>query len=124
MAVWHDGDALLNQRVARFRPKLDVPVLWLFHALREPIGYFNATITGTTVAHLGDRHLRTIEILVPHDDLLEATRAHLDPIGRLIRILRKKNNVLRATRDLLLPKLISGEIDISELDIDTSWLAA
>ena len=32
--------------------------------------------------------------------------------------LQKKNANLRQTRDLLLPKLISGEIDVSELDIN------
>ena len=31
---------------------------------------------------------------------------------------------LRSTRDLLLPKLVSGEIDVSELDIETEWLAS
>jgi len=30
-----------------------------------------------------------------------------------------KNRVLRQTRDLLLPKLISGEVDVSKLDIQT-----
>ena len=33
-------------------------------------------------------------------------------------MLSEKNANLRQTRDLLLPKLISGEIDVSELDID------
>ena len=32
-------------------------------------------------------------------------------------LLRIKNQNLRKTRDLLLPKLISGEIDVSDLDI-------
>jgi type I restriction enzyme S subunit len=36
----------------------------------------------------------------------------------------RQNGNLRATRDLLLPKLVSGAIDVSDLDIDTSWLAA
>ena len=34
-----------------------------------------------------------------------------------VRNLQQKNTVLRRTRDLLLPKLISGEVDVSELDI-------
>ena len=38
----------------------------------------------------------------------------------MINALLKKNNNLRQARDLLLPKLISGEIDVSELDIDVS----
>ncbi|MDA0661011.1 MAG: hypothetical protein O3C60_19585 [Planctomycetota bacterium] len=32
---------------------------------------------------------------------------------------QKKNNCLRTTRDLLLPKLISGQLDVEELDIET-----
>lgn len=124
MCVWHDGEAMLNQRVARFRPIIEAPALWLFHALKEPIKHFNATITGTTVAHLGDRHLRTVELLVPPPSLLAPLKHQLDPIEELIRNLHRQNANLRTTRDLLLPKLISGEIDVSDLDIDTSWLAA
>ena len=40
------------------------------------------------------------------------------PIFEQIERLRQKNQNLRQIRDLLLPKLISGEIDVSELDID------
>jgi type I restriction enzyme S subunit len=32
--------------------------------------------------------------------------------------LRKKIELLRSTRDLLLPKLISGQLDVEDLDID------
>jgi type I restriction enzyme, S subunit len=46
------------------------------------------------------------------------------PIRHLLTKLLRMNANLRLTRDLLLPKLISGEIDVSTLDIDTSWLAA
>lgn len=42
------------------------------------------------------------------------------PIFEKIEILRRRNHNLRQTRDLLLPKLISGEIDVSQLDIDTN----
>jgi type I restriction enzyme S subunit len=34
-------------------------------------------------------------------------------------VLEQKNANLRQTRDLLLPKLISGELDVSELEIKT-----
>lgn len=124
MCIWHDGAALLNQRVARFRPKDDAPVFWLFHALKGPISHFNSTITGTTVAHLGDRHLRTVELSVPPEPLMAQAREQLNPSERAIRNLLRQNANLRNTRDLMLPKLLSGEIDVSELDIDTSWLAA
>jgi type I restriction enzyme S subunit len=40
-----------------------------------------------------------------------------DPLEQQAKLLHKKNDILRQTRDLLLPKLISGELDVSELDI-------
>jgi type I restriction enzyme S subunit len=40
------------------------------------------------------------------------------PLFHLIRNLTLKSSVLRCSRDLLLPRLISGELDVSELDID------
>jgi type I restriction enzyme S subunit len=38
--------------------------------------------------------------------------------------LTMRNSVLRQTRDLLLPKLISGDVDVSELDIQIPQRAA
>jgi type I restriction enzyme S subunit len=42
----------------------------------------------------------------------------------LTRILEAKNAALRQTREILLPKLITGEIDVSDLDIATGEVAA
>jgi type I restriction enzyme S subunit len=42
----------------------------------------------------------------------------LTPIAREIENLFMKNSVLRSCRDLLLPRLVSGEVDVSELAID------
>ncbi len=39
-----------------------------------------------------------------------------------IEVLTLKNTNLRETRNLLLPKLISGEVDVSDLNIDTEGL--
>ena len=46
------------------------------------------------------------------------------PLAQEALNLQKRNTTLRQTRDLLLPKLISGELDVSELDIDIRKTAA
>jgi len=120
MCKWAWGNAYLNQRVARFRPIENFPRYLLFFLLKTPVEYFNATITGTTVAHLGDRHLKTINILVPQKSIQLLAMQILEPIFDLEISLRKKNTLLRKTRDLLLPKLISGELDVSEMEIAIS----
>lgn len=124
MCVWSGGPAMLNQRVTRVRPVGAVPELFLFHAMRNPIRHFNSTITGTTVAHLGKRHLETIQLVLPGDEVLEVIAGLFQPILQLDLNLRRQNANLRTTRDLLLPRLLSGALEVSELDIDTEWLAS
>jgi type I restriction enzyme S subunit len=48
---------------------------------------------------------------------------HVNPCIEGRRVLVRKNEVLRATRDLLLPKLISGELDVEDSDIDLGMTA-
>ncbi|RKU23058.1 restriction endonuclease subunit S [Candidatus Poribacteria bacterium] len=56
----------------------------------------------------------------PNQDILNQFESTIAPLFQKVQNLSKKNINLRQTRDLLLPKLISGEIDVSELDIDNS----
>lgn len=54
----------------------------------------------------------------PNQDILNQFESTVISLFRKVQNLAEKNTNLRQTRDLLLPKLISGEIDVSELDID------
>ena len=56
----------------------------------------------------------------PNQDILDQFESTISPLFRKIQNLSERNTNLQKTRDLLLPKLISGEIDVSELDIDTT----
>jgi type I restriction enzyme S subunit len=60
------------------------------------------------------------QFLIAHPDrqTIEAFHATVSPIFKSVHLLACKNAALRQTRDLLLPKLISGEVDVSELEID------
>ena len=59
------------------------------------------------------------ELPLPPASVCERFGEFIKPMVQLTYRLDKRNQNLRQTRDLLLPKLISGEIDISELEIDT-----
>jgi type I restriction enzyme S subunit len=72
---------------------------------------------------LGDKHLREINVLVPTKDMLASVHEQFEPLFSEEINLRKKNQLLRTTRDLLLPKLISGKLDVEDLDIDLGMTA-
>ncbi len=56
----------------------------------------------------------------PHNQLLNQFTNAIKPIFKMIHLLAKKNANLRQTRDLLLPRLISGELDVSHLPLPTT----
>ncbi len=116
MCKWAGGEAWLNQRVTRLRTKPNsIPQYLLFLLIQPKIRELNATIVGTTVAHLGDNHLREIFLITPSDSINRMCHKIYDPILRSEIILRQKNSILRAQRDLLLPRLVSGELDVEKL---------
>lgn len=51
----------------------------------------------------------------PDQRTIAAFAEQVSPIFQSIQLLARKNANLRATRDLLLPKLISGELDVSKM---------
>jgi len=56
-------------------------------------------------------------VLKPSHEIQDKFKSIINPILDTIQLLGFKNSNLRQARDLLLPKLISGELDVSELDI-------
>lgn len=80
-------------------------------------GYISGASTGSTRRSASASVLTDIDILIPDERFLQDFDSQVIPIRKLITSLVERNNVLSKTRDILIPKLISGEIDVSELDI-------
>jgi type I restriction enzyme, S subunit len=76
--------------------------------------------TGSAQPQVTIENLNYVKSLVPESKCVERFCEITLPINELIDRYLIKNTILRQTRDLLLPKLISGEVDVSELDINTT----
>ena len=81
-----------------------------------------ASATGTTVLGIRQAALRKVSVMIPPLQLQSKAESVLETMFTTKETVEKKNTNLRQTRDLLLPKLISGERDVSKLDIDTNGL--
>ena len=68
--------------------------------------------------------LLEIPLLTPTESVISKFEEIVSPIFAELANLTLKNTNLAKTRDLLLPKLISGGIDVSELNIDTDGIQA
>ena len=106
--AWVGNTAYLVQRVCCIRPKNTEIKGWLLQAIYEPIKFFERTVVGATVAHLGKKHLDSIYLLTSPEEFYEPFKTFFDK--RLL--LMNQNRKLREARDRLLPKLMSGKVKV------------
>ena len=103
-----------HAHVVQGKAPISTNFLYLFMSNVAISGY----ITGAAQPKINQDNLNRVPILSPPQGLLERFDKMIGPIFDNIATLDLKNINLRQKRDLLLPKLISGEINVSELDIN------
>ena len=82
-----------------------------------------AHTTGSVQKVINLANLKVVRIIRPPSNILNQTMPLFEDNEAQVQNLRKKNHNLRTTRDLLLPKLISGKLDVEDLDIDLGMTA-
>lgn len=105
---WSGPDAYLVQRTCSFRPNKSSMKGYLLQAIYEPIKFFESTVVGATVAHPGKKHIDTISVLTCPDNLYVPFQKYYEQRQLLL----NQNWLLTEARDRLLPKLMSGEIEV------------
>jgi len=112
-------DLVILSSIAILRPNTNIRPNLLAIALRHPdvVARMKGVVSGVAIPRIVLKDFRKFKLVVPPKRLQEMWSEIADPIMTLCRRLVDKNANLRAQRDLLLPKLISGEIDVSNLPL-------
>jgi hypothetical protein len=84
--------------------------------------FFNLTniksiVTGAVQQKVSQKNLKKVKAIIPNKEVLSAFDDLIQPIFAQIRNLRDENARLADLRDILLPRLMSGELDVSEIDL-------
>ena len=116
--LWQGEMAVLNQRVCLFEPAANSGVSrsYLLMALNPLLAFIQNYASGTTVAHMGKGDLEALNVPIPARGDLERFNTIAEPLREQIVQNSTQNRKLAALRDALLPKLMSGEIDLSRVD--------
>lgn len=112
--VLHDiNDCTVDSHVTIVRPCDAVDADFMGLQLFELQGHFESLGQGATgQTELGREAIANTDVIVAIMDIQEKFSATVKPMRWLARRLAEKNENLRQTRDLLLPKLISGEVAV------------
>ncbi len=105
---------MIQKALHRIRPRADLDYLFLYHRLSymAKSGRLEGFFTGSTIKHLPREKLLKAVIEVPPIRLMREFAARATPLEEQIRTLEEA--ILRASqaRDILLPRLMSGEIAV------------
>ena len=117
--LWCGGICGLNQHL--FKVTSNKYDKWFYYAwTKHHLDRFVAVAAdkATTMGHIKRDELAKAEVLIPNEADYNRIGALLQPIYEMIISNRIENKKLAATRDILLPKLMNGEIDMSEVDYE------
>ena len=110
----------LNTSVIRFRPKnnvFDYSYIYGYLTSNEFLNQQRMMANGSAQINFGPTHLKQIVICEPPIQLRKDFNNIVFPMIERMIANRAENNALVRTRDALLPKLMSGELDVSNIDL-------
>lgn len=115
--IWGSGEAWLNQRVCVFENKRPKGKVFLFCSIKPLLNLIEQTEVATTVIHIGKQDFDAFRIVMPPIEILNAFDDITAPMYNRIVNNIMENHRLSALRDSLLPRLMSGEINVSEVEL-------
>ncbi len=115
--IYKEGYYLLNQRMYRIRAKNGINSNYLYACLNSSVisNYLKEKALGTVQKYINTGDINGLKIKLPQADKMEDIANILDPI-----FLKLENNIienenLKILHSLLLTKLISGELDLTDI---------
>lgn len=115
--IWGNDEAWLNQRVCVFANKRPSGKAFLYFTIKPLLYAIEQTQVATTVIHIGKKDYDAFEITLPNNEILDKFDELTEPMIKRIVSNCFENKRLENLRDALLPKLMSGEIDVSAVQL-------
>jgi type I restriction enzyme S subunit len=113
-AIWKEQvpGMMIQKAIHRIRCRENMDHTYLYQSLRDQgeSGHLAALFTGATIKHLPREKLAKVKVVVPPASLLKKFRSATIPMEEQVHTLQRQIQNLRRTRDLLLPRLLSGQV--------------
>lgn len=110
-------DCCIGRGLAAIHSQYPSYCLYLMRSLGKKLDAYNGE--GTVFGSINGKALNGLEIGLPDVDAIKAFEAFAHPVDLQIRANVTEERCLETLRDTLLPKLMSGEIDVSQIELST-----
>lgn len=112
-----NGEVTTNQGFKSVVPNSNVGTAFVYYFLKNALPTIENIASGSTFKEISSSAMKNVPAIIPDNESLQEFAAFCEPLFQQQRTLEAENRSLAELRDSLLPKLISGELDVSELDL-------
>ena len=106
-----------NQGFKSVIPNENIGTSYVYFLLKNLLPTIEGMASGSTFKEISGSGMKSVPTVMPDVNTIQLFNNFCEPIFKKQEVLETENCRLSALRDSLLPKLMSGEIDISSLDI-------
>lgn len=110
-------DSCANQSVVGIIPNKTLPYEFIYPFIKHNINELISHQTGGAQQHINKQNVESLSIIIPTNDVMEKYVSIVSGMYAAIANNCFENERLISMRDSLLPKLMHGELDVSNLDI-------
>ena len=111
------GEVTTNQGFKSVVPKPEIGTAYVYYFLKYNLPVIEGMASGSTFKEVSGSTMKNVPAVIPDTETLACFNDFCTPIFAQQRILEEQNQSLAALRDSLLPKLMSGEIDVSDIQL-------
>lgn len=109
------SEVTTNQGFKSVAPKPEIGTPFVYFFLKHNLPIIEGMASGSTFKEVSGSTMKNIPAVIPDAETLARFNEFCTPIFAQQRILEEQSQSLAALRDNLLPKLMSGEIDVSDI---------
>lgn len=112
--VFYSENGIIGSTMAKIVSK-QIPPTLLYHFFKTILGWLQTNNTGAAIPHANKSFINSIQFAVPKEDILNLWTKRIDIINNEVWNLKDQNQYLKEARDILLPRLMTGMIDVENI---------
>lgn len=106
-----------NQGFKSVIPNDNIGTAYMYYLLKQALPIIEGMASGSTFKEISGTGMKSVPTIIPDDETIRNFTMFCTPIFKQQALLEEENRHLSFLRDTLLPQLMSGEIDVSDIQI-------
>ena len=111
------GNITTNQGFKSVVPNDEIGTAYVYYYLKQNLSMIERLASGSTFKEVSGGTMKSVPAIVPDSKTIEKFNSFCLPIFEQQKVLETQNQTLAGLRDSLLPKLMSGELDVSAIEL-------